>query len=130
MTSSFEIAMSLLVQENDNCNKVFLDSYKHKARFQEVKSPSIDDNLTGIEKEQALNSRELHFIRIKNKQPKYNTGLPIHRHIICGGIINLCNLYKKIHTPTNQVICFNTDSIMIKGEPNEEVWKHMTDYRS
>ena len=80
VTSSFEIAMSLLMQEQDNKNNVSLDSYNN-----------------------------LHFVRIKNKQPKYNTGLPIHRHIFCSGIINLCNLYKKIHTSTNQVICFNTD---------------------
>ena len=130
VTSSFKIAMSLLVQETDNFNKVFLDSFN-----------------------------DLHFIRIKNKQPKYNTGLPIHRHIIYGGIINLCNLYEKVKTPIepiirlikiknrqptihnniicddiinlcnsyNKIICFNTDSIMIKGKPHDDVFKYMTE---
>lgn len=56
----------------------------------------------------------MHFVRIKNKEPKYNNGLPIHRQIICGGRINLCNLYKMIKNPYHRAIAFNTDSIMMR----------------
>ena len=86
ITSSFEIACALLFQEKNNNNDIVIDQHNG-----------------------------LNFVRIKTKTPKYNTGLPLHRHIICGGIINLANLYYKIKTPQNMVVAFNTDSLMLKG---------------
>jgi hypothetical protein len=102
ITSSFDIATSILLsEESKNRSNVMIDS---------------------------LN--DLHFVRIQTKAPRYNNGLPIHRHIICGGIINLINLYEKVKSPDNSVICYNTDSIMIQGEPNENLNKFMVDIES
>ena len=57
---------------------------------------------------------DLHFVRLQNKQPKYTNSLSIHRHIICGGIINLVNLYNSIRHPNIKIISFNTDCIFVK----------------
>ena len=84
VTSSYEIACALLLQYQDN-KKINIDT---------------------------LNN--LHFVRMQQKKPKYNTSISIHRHIICGGIINLINLYKHIKHPNIKVVAFNTDSIMLK----------------
>lgn len=61
-------------------------------------------------------NNDIHFVRVKSSEPKYDNSLSIHRHIICGGIINLVNLYKAIKTPLNRAVAFNTDSIMMKGD--------------
>ena len=84
ITSSYEIACALLLQYQDN-HKINIDS---------------------------LN--DLHFVRLQNKQPKYTNSLSIHRHIICGGIINLVNLYNSIRHPNIKIISFNTDCIFVK----------------
>ena len=84
ITSSYEIACALLLQYQDN-HKINIDS---------------------------LN--DLHFVRLQNKQPKYTYSLSIHRHIICGGIINLVNLYNSIRHPNIKIISFNTDCIFVK----------------
>ena len=85
ITSSWEIACSLLLQYQQD-HKINIDS---------------------------LN--DLHFVRVQTKSKKFNTGLPIHRHIIAGGIINLVKLYNQIKINDSiNVIAFNTDSIMIK----------------
>jgi hypothetical protein len=96
ITSSLDIACSILLQEKgkDRTN-VYIDS--------------LNDN---------------HFVRVQSKQPKYNTGLPIHRHIICGGIINLANLYYTLKSESTRFICFNTDSIMVKGEVSDITTLH------
>jgi hypothetical protein len=93
ITSSWEIACSLLLQYQQD-HKINIDS---------------------------LN--DLHFVRVQTKNKKFNTGLPIHRHIIAGGIINLVKLYNQIKINESvQVIAFNTDSIMIKynRKPDEQ----------
>jgi len=100
ITSSWEIACSLLLQYQEN-NKINIDSVK-----------------------------DMHFVRVQTKQPKYNTGLPIHRHIIAGGIINLVNLYNEIKTNErpHKCIAFNTDSIMIKYDKSESKLLKGEDY--
>jgi len=95
ITSSFDIATSILLSEQNKA-KVSLDT---------------------------LNG--LHFIRIKNQTKKFNTALPIQRHIICGGIINLANLYKKISRPTNHIVAFNTDSIMVYGDMDDDLYDEL-----
>jgi len=93
ITSSFDIATSILLSEQDK-SKITLDT---------------------------LNG--LHFIRIKNKTKKFNTALPIQRHIICGGIINLANLYKKVSRHDNQIVALNTDSIMVYGDMDDKLYE-------
>ena len=87
VTSSFDIACALLLQ------------------YEKDHHISID----------SLN--DYHFVRVQSKEKKLITGLPIHRHIICGGIINLVKLHDSIVSPESKVIAFNTDSIMIRN-PN------------
>jgi hypothetical protein len=84
ITSCFDIACALLLQYE-------IDSH--------VSIDSLND---------------YHFVRVQGKDKKYKTGLPIHRHIICGGIINLVKLHDDIIGPESKVIAFNTDSIMIR----------------
>ena len=57
---------------------------------------------------------DLYFVRAQTKTKKFNTALPIHRHIMCLGIINLINLHDAVVSPEAKVICLNTDSIMVK----------------
>ena len=63
---------------------------------------------------------ELYFVRAQTKSKKFNTALPIHRHIMCLGIINLINLHDAVVSPSSKVICFNTDSIMVKYQETDE----------
>jgi len=100
ITSSFDIACALLLQ------------------YEKTHHVSID----------SLN--DYHFVRVQSQVKKYKTALPIHRHIIAGGIINLVKLHDDIvefETKTeiiddeefvtlpSIVIAFNTDSIMIRN---------------
>ena len=89
ITSCFQVACSLLFQYQ-NDHKVSIDTMN-----------------------------DLHFVRVRNEAKLYNNGLSIHRHIICGGIINLANLYYSIKSPTVNIIAFNTDSIMFKYGRND-----------
>ena len=89
VTSSFEIACGLLIQY-ENTHNVSIDT---------------------------LN--EFHFVRAQTKTKKFNTGLPIHRQIVCGGIINLVKLHDSIVGPNSKIISLNTDSIMIKNAKDD-----------
>ena len=66
---------------------------------------------------------DLYFVRAQTKTKKFNTALPIHRHIMCLGIINLINLHDAVVSPEAKVICFNTDSIMVKYTETEDDWE-------
>ena len=66
---------------------------------------------------------DLYFVRAQTKTKKFNTALPIHRHIMCLGIINLINLHDAVVSPEAKVICFNTDSIMVKYSETEDDWE-------
>lgn len=89
ITNNFEIACSILLE------------------YEQTHNVSID----------TMNN--YHFIRVRSEEKEYNTGLSIHRHIICGGIMNLAKLYYSINYPDMRVIAFNTDSIMIKYNGND-----------
>lgn len=52
----------------------------------------------------------LHFFRSIKTDKLFNTSLPIYRHIITHGIINLCNLYYDLNP--KYVISYNTDCIV------------------
>ncbi|MEI7669871.1 MAG: AAA family ATPase, partial [Pseudomonadota bacterium] len=90
ITTEFEIACALQIQYSADHN-ISIDKYE-----------------------------DLFFVRAQTKTKKNNTALPIHRHIICLGIINMINLYDAVTTPESKVIAFNTDSIMVKY-PNENI---------
>lgn len=55
----------------------------------------------------------LFLLRCRRRTPKLNTSLPVHRSIIAGGIINLCELYKKVKTPKCHIVSYNVDSISV-----------------
>lgn len=66
----------------------------------------IEDN-----KEVSIHSFEgLHFFKSVKKEKRLSTALPVYRHIITAGIINLCNLYYDLKP--EYVISYNTDCIV------------------
>jgi len=90
ITTEFEIACALQIQYSADHN-ISIDKYE-----------------------------DLYFVRAQTKTKKFNTALPIHRHIICLGIINMINLYDAVVIPESKVISFNTDSIMLRN-PNLDI---------
>ena len=70
-------------------------------------------NREGIEK--------LYFIKSTKKTKNLNkSALPLYRYVICGGWINLINLYKSVSSPNSQVISYNTDCVFLTN-PNENI---------
>ncbi len=57
------------------------------------------------------NDKTSYTVRCKKTTPKLNTSLPVHRSIIAGGVINLCELFKKVYIPKCQVVSYNVDSV-------------------
>ena len=63
--------------------------------------------------EQESTGEILYQVRSRKSTMNLNTSLPIHRSIICGGIMNLDKLYKKIAAPNMLVVGYCTDSIKV-----------------
>lgn len=65
--------------------------------------------------------QSLFHIRSKKKMPKMKNSLPVHRSIICGGIMNLDKLYQKVRKPGCEIVSYNVDSLTLhyKEEPKD-----------
>ena len=64
---------------------------------------------------------KLYHVRSKKKAPKMRNSLPVHRSIICGGIMNLDRLYQKVKKPGCEIVAYNVDSLTLhyKEEPKD-----------
>jgi hypothetical protein len=56
----------------------------------------------------------IYRVRCKTRRPKLQTSLPLHRSIICGGIMELNELFLKTKTDDSMILSYNVDSITCK----------------
>jgi hypothetical protein len=94
-----------------------------------------DQELSGFEVELDWNQREnsddmLYQVRSRKTSMNLHTSLPIHRSIICGGIMNLDKLFNKVNQPNMIVVGYCTDAIKVlyKDEVPNDVYIKCSNY--